>query len=578
MRSLLIFARRYMVPFWRWYLVGTVALIATNWMSVTIPLYLADGVDALVGGGNQLDRVAQAALAVGLMGLGVIAVRTVSRVAYFTPGRLVEAQVKRDLFASILGHQPSFLRQWETGDLFSRVSSDVNMLRLLAGFGVLQLVNSVIALVLAGGQMIRLSPGLAIYLLGPIAVALVVVQLSIQRMFELMRLLQIQLADLSSHILASYRGVATVQGFAAEEPFTRAFDARNEVYLGTMLGRAQIRAGIGPALAVATDINVFLVLFFGGPMVVTGELSVGELVAFTTLVAFVANPLRSSSFLYSIVKEAQAALERIEAIEGVPADRPELPSPERPPTAAPRLEIRNLTFTYPGSEEPTLHDVSFTVPAGSTVGILGLTGAGKSTLLSLLARLYNPPPGAVLVDGVDLRRLDLDAWRERLTLVPQKAFLFSETMADNILLGPRDEARLARALELASLEQDLETLPEGTETLVGEAGVRLSGGQRQRTALARGLVRAHTVLLLDDVLSAVDHGTEKELIASIRGAGAGGAVTTLLVAHRVSALQHADQVVVLHEGRVVDVGRPEDLLARPGLYRDTWQQQQAEEA
>ncbi|MCB9664296.1 MAG: ABC transporter ATP-binding protein [Alphaproteobacteria bacterium] len=578
MRPLLIFARRYMVPFWHWYVGGTLALLATNWMSVTIPLYLAEGVDALVSTDDPTSAVARSAVAVGLMGLAVIAVRTLSRVLYFTPGRLVEARVKRDLFSAILRHQPSFLRQWETGDLFSRVSSDVNMLRLLAGFGVLQLVNSVIAIVLAGGQMLRLSSELAIWLLGPILVGLVIVQLSIQHMFVLMRRLQVELAALSSHILASYRGVATVQGFAAEGPFTDVFDTRNEQYLRTMLQRAGIRAGIGPALAVATDVNIFLVLFVGGPMVIDGRLTVGELVAFTTLVAFITNPLRSSSFLYSIVKEAQASLERVEAIQGVPPDRPELPHPAPAPAQAPRLEIRHLTFAYPGSEDPALHDVSFTVPAGSTVGILGLTGSGKSTLLALLARLYNPPPGTILVDGTDLCRLDLDHWRERLTLVPQKAFLFSETLADNVLLGPPDEERLARAMRLSALEPDLEALPEGTATLVGEAGVRLSGGQRQRTALARGLVRDHTVLLLDDVLSAVDHATEKELIGTIRGAGSGSTVTTLLVAHRVSALQHADQVVVLDEGRVVDVGRPDELLARPGLFRDTWQQQQAEGA
>ena len=576
MLPLLRFIRRYMWPYSHWYLAGTVALVATNWLSVTIPMYLASGVDALAKDGAGAPEVARSALIVGIMGLAVIVVRAASRVMYFTPGRFVERAVKRDLFQSMLRHQPTFLRQWETGDLFSRVSSDVNMVRLLAGFGVLQLVNAVLAVVFAGGQMVRMSPELAIYLMLPMAVALVVVQLFIQRMFVLIKRLNVELAALSSHILASYRGVATVQSFVAEDAFTERFDALNEGYLATMLERSQIRAALGPTLSFAADVNIFLLLWIGGPLAIRGDISVGELVAFTTLVAYVTQPLRASSFLYSVVKQAQASLERIDEIEAMPPDRPELPSPRPAPTQAPTLSVQHLTFRYPGADTDTLHDVSFEVAPGTTLGVLGLTGSGKSTLLSVLARLYNPPAGTVLVDGADLLTLDLDGWREAATFVPQRPFLFSESVADNILLGLDDPDRLATAIHMASLSADMEALPEGTRTMVGEAGVRLSGGQRQRTALARGLVRPHVVLLLDDVLSAVDHATEKELIQTIQGAGARAATTTLIVAHRVSALQHADRVIVLDHGRVVDEGTPEELLAREGLYRDTWQQQQAE--
>ncbi|MCB9681435.1 MAG: ABC transporter ATP-binding protein [Alphaproteobacteria bacterium] len=581
MSSTLRFARRYMLPFWPWYLGGTAALVATTWLSVTIPMYVAEGVDALAHGGDR-SVVLRSAIAVALMGLVIIAVRTLSRVLYFTPGRLVEAALKRDLFAAMLRHQPAFLRRYETGDLFSRVSSDVNMLRLLAGFGVLQVVNAVLAVGFAGGAMARLSPQLTLYLVVPLAVALVVVQVFIQRMFHLMRRLQIEAAALSSHILASYRGVATVQGFVAEDAFADQFDARNGAYLDTMLQQAWIRALLGPTLAFAADVNLFLLLYFGGPMAMRGEITVGELVAFTTLVAYVTRPLRATSFIYSVIKQAQAALERIDAIDGEPADRPELSGPGAVPVVpaprAPALELRDLHFTYPGGDAPTLQGISLTVPAGGTLGILGLTGSGKTTLLQLVSRMYNPPRGTVFVDGVDVLDLDLDAWRERMTLVPQRPFLFSESMADNILLGADDPERLSRAVGLAALSPDIEALPDGTGTLVGESGVRLSGGQRQRTALARGLVREHHLLLLDDVLSAVDHATETELIGTIRGRGDSGRTTTVIVAHRVSALQHADHVLVLDGGRMVDFGTPAELQARPGPYRDTWQQQQAEGA
>lgn len=579
MSSLWSFIRRYLWPYGWWYVGGTLALFATNALSVTIPRYLAWGIDALGGAEPDGATAMEAAGWIAAMGVAVIGVRTVSRVLFFTPGRLVEAAVKRDLFEAILRHQPSFLRTWETGDLFSRVSSDVSTLRLLAGFGVMQVVNAVIAVGLAATAMASLSPTLALWLFLPIVVSLVVVQGFIQRMFVLMRRMQQELAALSSHILASYRGVATVQGFHAEDAFLERFDRHNEGYLRTMVERSQLRAGLGPVLALATDVDLFLLLFIGGPMVVRGELTIGELVAFTTLVAIVTPPLRASSFLWNIVKSAQASLERIDPLLDTPPERPEgtdgLPAPDR----APALEIRDLRFAYPGAEAPALEGVRFSLPAGGTLGVLGPTGSGKTTLARIIARLENPPRGSVFVDGVDLLDLDLDRWREAMTLVPQRPFLFSERLADNVLLGRDDPEALTAVLERAALRPDIEALPRGVDTLVGEAGVMLSGGQRQRTALARGLLRDHVLLLLDDVLSAVDHATESELLEMLREIGrTERGLTTVLIAHRVSALQHADLVVVLEGGRMVDQGTPAELLQRPGPYLDTWRQQQAAEA
>lgn len=582
MPSLTRFARRYMLPWSGWYAGGLVALVVTNVLSVTIPVELARGIDALTEGASGQPAVLRAALSVAAMGLVIIGIRTASRVAFFTPGRHVEAAVKRDLFSAILRHQPSFLRAYETGDLFSRVGSDVNMLRLLAGFGVLQIANTFLALGLAAAQMTRLDAGLTLWLVLPLAVATGLVQLVIQRMFVLMRRLQIEQAALSSWILSSYRGVSTVQGFAAEPAFEERFAARNHAALSTMLEQSQMRALLGPMLSLAADIDVFLVLLLGGPRVIAGDLSLGELVAFTTLVGFVTGPVRSSSFLLSVVRQAQAALERVDAILYAPVDRPEGEEGAQPSDAPPALTVRHLTFRYPDADTPALDDVSFDLPAGGTLGVMGLTGSGKTTLLRVLARLYNPPEGTVAIDGVDVRDLDLDAWRDRATFVPQRPFLFSESVASNILLAdtPDEDPVLHAAIDRCQLSPDVATMPEGVHTRVGESGVRLSGGQRQRTALARGLVRPSALLLLDDVMSAVDHTTEKRLIEALRERTLRGGAppTTILVANRVSALQHADRVLVLEAGRVAAFDTPDALRARPGLFRDTWERQQGEEA
>lgn len=572
MTSLLRFAKRYMLPFLPWFLGGSLALFATNWLSVTIPMYLAEAIDALRDLEDPTAIVGRNAAIIAAMGAAIIVIRTASRLLFFTPGRLVEAQVKKDLFARLLEQQPAFLSQWPTGDLMSRASSDVNFLRLLSGFGALTAVNIVAVIGLTLIQMIRLSPALTLYMVVPVAIGLVFTQFFIRRMFRLVRRMQAELADLSDHVLSTYQGVATVHGFVAERAFVERFDDLNEAYLDTSKKRAEMRAAIAPTLGLAASVNVFLLLFVGGPMAIRGEVTVGELVAFTTLVAFLTGPLRGMSFLLSMIKQAQAALERIEAVMAPEPERPDLPDPEPAPSAPPAITVRDLHFTYPDDDEEVLHGIDLEIGPGRTLGILGPTGGGKTTLLRCLARLFNPPRGTVFLDGVDILDIDLDDWRRKLAYVPQRAFLFSESLKENVLLGAPEDGRLERVLELAAMDDDIEALPAGQDTLVGESGLMLSGGQRQRTALARGLVREHVVLVLDDVLSAVDHETERQLIEAIREAGV--SPTTLIVSHRISALQHADLIVVLRDGHLVQKGTHGDLIEQEGLYRTTWERQQ----
>lgn len=576
MRALLRFFRRYLTPYLHWYAAGTVALLATNWLSVTIPLYLAEGIDSIAQGAAGRPVLLRTAWIVALMGFAVIVVRTASRLLFFTPGRLVEAQVKHDLFAALLAQQPAFLEQWPTGDLVSRASSDVNMIRLLAGFTALGVVNTAVAFVLTGTQMVRLSPVLAAWVIVPLVVGFAVTLVFIGRLRSIMQRMQEQAAALSDHILSSYQGIATVHAYRAEEALRERFDGLNRAYLRTTLERARLRIAIGPALSLSASVNVFLLLFIGGPMAMRGDLTVGELVAFTALVAYLTGPLRGLSFIVSLYKQAQASLERIDAVMLPTPDRPEQGAPRSPPDGPAAITIEGLSFAYPDTpDQPVLTDVAVHVPAGGTLGVFGPTGSGKTTLLRCLARLYNPPRGSVRVDDVDLLDVDLDAWRRHLAYVPQRAFLFSERVRDNIELGDADDERLASVLSRAALDVDMEALPDGPESIVGEAGLTLSGGQRQRVALARGLYRPHQLLVLDDVLSAVDHHTEQALIDTLRSDP--NRPTTVIVAHRLSALRHASVIAVLDRGRVVDRGTHDELVERPGLYRDTWLRQREAE-
>ncbi len=550
-------------------------LAATNWLSVTIPLYLAEGIDALALGAAGQQIILHNALIVALMGAAVIGVRTASRLLFFTPGRLVEAQVKHDLFVRMIHHQPAFLDQWPTGDLVSRAASDVNMVRLLAGFTALGVVNTVVALSLVGTQMYRISPILAAWAILPLLVGFVVTMLFVDKLRALMALLQKQAAELSDSILSSYQGVAAIHSFRAEPAFQAKFHDINAAYLRTMLRRANLRVVIGPVLSLAASANVFILLYVGGPMAMRGEITVGELVAFTTLVALLAGPLRGLSFIVMLFKQAEASLERIDAILIPEPDRPDLPDPTPAPIQPPALSVRNLSFTYPEDDDEVLTDMSFEVPAGATVGILGPTGSGKTTLLRCLSRLYNPPRGTIFVDGIDILDIDLDGWRRTVAHIPQRAFLFSETVRDNILLGDEEPGVLERVLSLAALEVDMASLPDGVETQVGEAGLTLSGGQRQRVAIARGVARPRAMLMLDDVLSAVDHGTERQLINALRGQAS--RPTTLIVANRISAIQHADLILCLDDGRVIQSGNHAGMVKAEGIYRETWERQREAE-
>jgi ATP-binding cassette, subfamily B, multidrug efflux pump len=570
---LLQFVRRYLLPYSHWYLVGITAVFATNWMSVTIPLYLADGIDALLEPNEStVDRVRWDALVVAVMGFAVILVRTVSRVAFFTPGRLVEAKLKQTVFERLIRQQRVFLRHWPTGDLISRTTSDVNYLRLLGGFAALQVVNVAAAVGLVGVQMVRISPTLALWLSIPVLIALGITRIFLRRMFLLMRRLQQGNAALSAQVLSSYQGIATAQDFSAGGALEVRFRGLNDEVLEATLERAKLRTIIGPVLSLGAAVNVCILLGVGGPMAIRGEITIGELVAFTTLVAYLTSPLRSLSFLLSLLKQSAAALERVNAVLEPPIDRPEGPEGQSPAEESPAITVSGLSFAYPEApEQLVLSDLSFSIPAGGTLGVVGMTGAGKSTLLRCLSRVYNPPPGTVFVDGVDVRDLDLDEWRSRMAYVPQRAFLFSESLRDNILLGADERSIFEQVIEQTALRPDIEALPDGVDTQVGEAGLMLSGGQRQRTALARGLAREHRFLLLDDVLSAVDHETEDALIHAIRAYGKGP--TTIIVAHRLSAIRHADWIVVIREGSLLQAGTHDDLVSRPGLYAEIWDHQ-----
>ncbi|WP_434421838.1 ABC transporter ATP-binding protein [Nannocystis pusilla] len=587
------------------YALGFAMLVATNYAVVRIPTLIGNALDAFGGGKADALAVGQnIALELMIWAVAVVVVRTLSRVLFFNPGREVEYRVSVDLFTHLLALQRPFFLKRKVGELVSMATNDTMSIRLLIGFAGLQVCNVAVAVPLHLGQMLLTDAWLTLWCLLPIAVGSAYTIAVVRRFYSLIRVSFEELGRLSDRVLESYAGIGTVRAHAAEAAILRHFDTRNQTYLDLQLRLSSMRAFSMPVLGLSGQVAAAIVLWVGGARVIAGELPVGALVTFTTLLGSLVALLMAVAWVLASVSRGFVAIKRVDEVITTPDGLP-VPTDILPPGPPPSLELRGMTFTYPGAEEPSLRDISFALAPGKTLGIFGRTGAGKSTLIHLLSRVYTPPVGTVLVGGKDVTTLPLDQVRSQLAVVPQDPFLFSTTLRDNIRLrGERtghvrgedgggsassshlrteaDDPRLQQVLRAACLVDDVRSLPEGLDTVVGERGVMLSGGQRQRTALARALYRGPGLLLLDDVLSAVDQGTEVRLVAAIRGLhdeDGGGlmkqAATTVIVSHRTSVLEHADEILVLERGAVVERGTHAQLLAQNGVYAETHRHQEA---
>lgn len=635
-RAVLVFLYRYAGRYWVSYLFGFAALFATNWAVVRIPTVIgeifntiersgATAPGAQPGADTQLGELARAAiepvsnlaLELMLLAVGLIIVRTLSRVLFFNPGRDIQYRLGVDLFAHLLTLQRPFYARRKVGELLSIAANDTQAVRLLVGFAGLQVCNVAVAIPMHLYQMLRTDWVLTLWCVTPVLIGGIYMRWTVQRFYSLIRRSMEKLASLSDRVLESFSGVGTVRAHVAEDAAVARFERYNRDYLELQLEVASLRAFAMPVLGFAGYVGTGLVLWIGGNRVLTGELEIGSLATFTALLVSLVSILTSLAWVLTAFSRGTVSLSRVQELLDADPELPELERPEplrplrplRPLVSAPRVELRELSFTHTGREEPALRGVSAVVEAGQTLGIFGRTGSGKTTLIDLLARVYTPPPGAVLINGHDTRGWELAGLRAGMAVVPQSPFLFSTTLRDNIRLlgeetrhtatvdaevaGPAlfsfgrdrrrsatppaadssavaDDPRLAQVIDSACLAPDLAALPQGLDTIVGERGVMLSGGQRQRTALARALYRQPKLLLLDDVLSAVDQATETKLVDAIRSlkAAKGDSVppTTVIVSHRTSVLEHADEILVLEHGEVVERGTHAELIARGGTY------------
>ena len=559
------------------YLGGIACLVGATSLAMMVPWLLDRSVHAIETGAGARVLLRYLALIVAIAVVQGV-VRTFSRFVIFNVGRDIEYDLRNDLFAHLETLPLAFYQQRHTGDLMSRLVNDVTAVRMLLGPGILNFINTPVAYVYGLAFLLSYDVRLTLAALAVYPVALVVVKRTSRLLMERSLRVQEGLGELSNRVQENLAGMHVVKAYACEEHEVAAFARLNEHFQELSLRLARVRGFIIPVMGTVGGTGTLVVLWYGGRLAIAGELTIGNLVGFLAYLYQLAWPTMALGWMLSILQRGRAAMQRLNELFQVTPAIASPPGATASATAAGEVALRGVTFRYPGGAErpPVLDDVDLTVPAGRTVAIVGRTGAGKSALVQLLPRLFDVEAGAVLLDGRDIRTLPLGWLRRQVGLVPQDPFLFSRTLRENVgfALDGDGDGRVDWAVRMAALARDVAGFPQGLDTVVGERGVTLSGGQKQRVALARVLAAAPRVLVLDDALSSVDAETERTILDQLRGFFRER--TTILVAHRLTTVKEADLICVLDEGRVVELGDHESLLARGGVYADLFRQQALE--
>jgi ATP-binding cassette, subfamily B, multidrug efflux pump len=592
-RPLFPYLRRY----WKHFAWGGVAVILYNVVRVLLPLIVGHAVDDMQHNGITETRIAFHALR--LLGVAALAgvFLYITRQVIIGASREIEYDLRNDLFTNLSRQSASYYHTHRTGDIMARTTNDLNAVRQLLGPAIMYSANCLVFTAAALPFMIRISPILTLYVVGPLPLASVLVQAFGQRIHRRFERIQAQFSDISAQAQENFSGARLIRAFAQEDAEIARFEAANREYISRSLLLVRLMAMLWPSLEIVLGLGSFITLLVGGHMVVEHRISVGDFAAFSVYVVQMFWPMIALGYVVNLFQRGTASVVRIDELlkqqpdiadartatesEGLsfrtPSEVEGAESASLSKEIAGHIAFRNLSFTYPTGGPEVLHNISLDIPAGSSLAIVGPTGSGKSTLVSLIPRLFDAPEGTVLIDGVPIRERALEGLRRNIGFVPQETFLFSSTIAENIAFG-RPEATAPEILDAATtahIANEILEFPCGFETAVGERGITLSGGQKQRAAIARALVRNPPILILDDALASVDTYTEEKILSGLREVMRGR--TTIFISHRISTARNADRIAVLVAGRIAELGTHDELLARNGFYTALAEKQQLEE-
>ena len=488
--------------------------------------------------------------------------------------RHIEYDLRNALYEHLQKLSQSFYNHTSTGDVITRSTSDIEQVRRYIGPAIMYITRAIVIMVVAVSVMLFISPTLTLYALMPMPILAVSVFFVAHLVHSRSEALQTQYSTLTSRVQEALSGIRVLKAYTREESEARAFEEESAAYRERMLSLARVDAAWRPVFLLVIGLSQILVVWMGGRLVVEGIITIGNIVEYIIYVALMTWPVAALGFVISMVQRASASIERINAIlDTSPAIADGAQTNEAITDVQGSIRFDNVSFRYEDKGPWVLDEVSFEIPAGATLAIIGRTGSGKTTLVEMIARLLDPDKGTVRVDGHDVRTLPLALLRGAIGHVPQDVFLFSDTVAGNIAFGQMGagEAPIEQAAREAELLDNIRDFRKGFDTFVGERGVTLSGGQKQRTSIARALLREPRILILDDALSAVDTNTENRILSHLRRRY--GRQTVVLVSHRISTVQDADLILVLDEGRITERGTHADLIQGEGLYASLYRKQ-----
>jgi ATP-binding cassette subfamily B protein len=576
----------YLKKYRRSYTVGTLCVFLNNGIWILFPQVIRRAVDDLHLGVTRQKLLTYALLLLAVAGTKAI-FQFLTRWIVIGISREIEFDLRNDLFRHLESLSYSYYQRTRTGDIMARATNDLNAVRMLLGPAIMYSANTIVFTAGALAFMLAISPKLTLYAFLPLPIVSIVIQYFGTRIHERFEKIQAMFSDISARAQENFSGARVIRAYVQEEAEISGFEKANKEYIARSLKLVRLMGMLWPTLEVMLGFAIVLVLWLGGREVLYRRISVGDFVAFNTYMVQLTWPVIALGWVINIFQRGTASMGRInEILSEKPqiVDSPELASATNGNAGGGaratrqlkgEIEFRGLNFAYNGT--PVLHDVNLRIPAGSSLAVVGPTGSGKTTLVNLIPRIYDAAPGTVLIDGRPIREFPLASLRHDIGFVPQETFLFSETVRENIAFGKENasEDEIRSAAEAASIAADIEGFPEQYQTMVGERGITLSGGQKQRTAIARAILRNPRILILDDALSSVDTHTEDKILNHLREIMRDR--TTIFISHRVSTVRNADQIAVLHGGRIVELGTHDELIAQNGYYTDLYNKQLLEE-
>ena len=553
------------------YLPGAILLVICAWLGTRSPKLLGGAID-LVGAGDWAAFSHEVLL---MVGVGIFVTRNGWRFFIIGNSREMEIVLRDQLYDHIQKLPVNFFSRTRTGDLMAYAINDVNAVRMTFGPGFAQLLNGVSSMIFSISAMAAgVNPRLTALSLLPVPLAVAAIVIISREVRIRFRRVQELFTSLSGHVQENIMGMRVLKAFAQEKSQKEVFEQECDTMRAANVSLNDASALLSPVIELIFGASFVIGMVYGGSLVLRGEISLGDYVAFNSYLVMIKGPVVSLGRIMNLFQRGLASYKRLDSV----MSEPEIDEFERVPDGVPvrgHIEARHMTFKYTDGTRPAVRDISFDLPEGGVLGIVGATGSGKSTILKLLIKTALSQRGQLFVDGRDIRDIPAASLRNAIGYVPQDGFLFDTTLEENIRFfsGCSDQA-LAEAVRASGLEKDIDSLQDGLNTMCGERGNHLSGGQRQRAALARALARQPQILLLDDTLSAVDTKTEAFILEQLRNEFKGR--TVIIISHRLSAVQNADEIICLDEGRVIERGRHEALLALNGTYARFWNEQQKE--